>query len=80
MISGNAKRVSGIDKEDVDIQKIANQTYKKDRRVQVGSFNYVSNESDEEKALYKNDETKQIIIAFRGSKVMKDLKTDLKLA
>jgi len=73
--------VDNIDGEDDKYFKASVGSYKKpDKRKDLGKFRYDKDLSDNENAVYVNDEDKKVIVAFRGSVNKKDLMTDLKLA
>jgi hypothetical protein len=53
--------------------------YKKERQKQIGGYIYKPEYSNDETAVYINDNMKSIIIASRGTKTKEDIVTDISL-
>lgn len=77
-----AKKKKEVDKDDEKFVAFSKMAYTKptERKANLEGFEYNRAQSDEENSVYQNDKTKEIVIAFRGTAKMKDLKADLGIA
>ncbi len=84
LIKNNPKvsKQKSVDDKDKIFVQISKQSYIKpdDRKATLAGYTYLAQQSDIENAVYENSDDKKLIIAFRGSAKLKDLKADLGIA
>ena len=84
LIKNNPKvsKQDDVDTEDKPYVKFNKEVYEKpdNRKANLEGFTYVPSQSDNENAVYQNSKEKKLVIIFRGSAKLKDLKADLGVA
>ena len=84
LIKNNPKvsKQKSVDDKDKIFVQMSKQSYIKpdDRKANLAGYTYLAQQSDIENAVYENSDDKKLIIAFRGSAKLKDLKADLGIA
>jgi hypothetical protein len=84
LIKNNPKvsKQKSVDVGDKIFVQMSKQSYIKpdERKANLEGYTYLPQQSDMENAVYENSKDKKLIIAFRGSAKLKDLKADLGIA
>ena len=84
LIKNNPKvsKQKSVDDKDKIFVQMSKQSYIKpdERKANLEGYTYLPQQSDMENAVYENSKDKKLIIAFRGSAKLKDLKADLGIA
>ena len=78
----NVSKQKEVDDNDKVYVKLNKEVYEKpdNRKANLEGLTYVASQSDKENAVYQSQKEKKIVIVFRGSARLKDLKADLGIA
>lgn len=78
----NVSQQNEVDANDKVYVKLNKEVYEKpdNRKANLEGFTYVPSQSDKDNAVYQSQKDKKIVIVFRGSAKIKDLKADLGVA